>query len=164
MDHENAAGRLDVIPDRRVGRIRALARMLDSAVTIPGTQIRIGADSIIGLFPVVGDIAGAALSGYIVLASARLGAPASVVMRMLLNIAIDTVVGSVPLFGDIFDVAWRSNIRNADLLERHLGGSTDIRRTSRWIVAGVIAALLVLGLGAVTLGLMALRLLVRLAT
>ena len=155
---------MDVIPDRRVGRIRALARMLDSAVTIPGTQIRIGADSIIGLFPVVGDIAGAALSGYIVLASARLGAPASVVMRMLLNIAIDTVVGSVPLFGDIFDVAWRSNIRNADLLERHLGGSTDIRRTSRWIVAGVIAALLVLGLGAVTLGLMALRLLVRLAT
>ena len=36
--------------------------MLDSAVRIPGTGISFGADSVFGLVPVVGDLAGAALS------------------------------------------------------------------------------------------------------
>ena len=75
--------------DRAAG-IRTLARMLDSAVKIPGTGIRFGAESVFGLIPVVGDIAGAALSGYIVLASARLGAPASTIVRMMVNIGIGT--------------------------------------------------------------------------
>ena len=48
--------------DRRADRIRSLARMLDSAVRIPGTGISFGADSVFGLVPVVGDLAGAALS------------------------------------------------------------------------------------------------------
>lgn len=152
------------LKDRRAGRIRALARLLDSAVAIPGTGVRFGADSVIGLVPVLGDLAGAALSGYIVLASARLGAPASVVTRMLLNIGIDAVVGSVPVLGDMFDVGWRANIRNADLLDSYLGRSTETRRASRWVIAGVVAGLFVLAAGATVLGLIALRFLVRLAT
>ncbi len=102
--------------DDRVGNIRTLARVLDSALRIPGTEIRVGADSIFGLVPVVGDIAGAALSGYIVLASARLGAPASTLARMVINIGIDTIVGSVPVLGDMFDVGWRANMKNVDLV------------------------------------------------
>src|SRR6266581_4768835 len=106
--------------DPRANNIRTLARLLDSAVRIPGTGILIGADSILGLVPVVGDIAGAALSGYIVLVSARLGAPAATLARMVINIGIDTIVGSVPILGDMFDVGWRANMKNVDLLERHL--------------------------------------------
>jgi hypothetical protein len=126
------------VTDASVGRARALARLLDSAVTVPGTNIRVGADSLIGLIPGLGDIAGAVLSGYIVLVATRLGAPASVVARMLLNIGVDTVVGSVPVLGDLFDVAWKSNQMNVALLERHLGAPIATRRTSRWLVTGVI--------------------------
>jgi hypothetical protein len=126
------------VTDASVGRARALARLLDSAVTVPGTNIRVGADSLIGLIPGLGDIAGAVFSGYIVLVATRLGAPASVVARMLLNIGVDTVVGSVPVLGDLFDVAWKSNQMNVALLERHLGAPIATRRTSRWLVTGVI--------------------------
>jgi len=123
--------------------------MLDSAVKIPGTGIRFGAESVFGLIPVVGDIAGAALSGYIVLASARLGAPAPTVLRMLANIGIDTVVGAVPVLGDMFDVGWRANMRNVELLEGHLGAPTESRPASRWVVVAVVVALLLLAIGAV---------------
>ena len=150
--------------DPRVGRIRTLARMLDSAVAIPGTKIRVGADSILGLIPVVGDLGGAALSGYIVLTSARLGAPASTLLRMLINIAIDTVVGSVPVLGDMFDVGWRANMKNADLLEAHIGGSVQSRRANRLIVAGVVAGLFLLAVGATAIGIIMIRFLVRIAT
>ena len=155
---------VEVELDRRADNIRALARVLDSAIGIPGTGIRIGADSVFGLVPVVGDIAGAALSGYIVLASARLGAPASTLLRMLINIGVDTVVGSVPVLGDMFDVGWRANIRNVELLDAHLGGSTKARKANRWVVAGVIAGLLVLAVGAVVIGIAAVRFLARIAS
>jgi Domain of unknown function (DUF4112) len=150
--------------DPRVGRIRTLARMLDSAVAIPGTKIRVGADSILGLIPVVGDLGGAALSGYIVLTSARLGAPPSTLLRMLINIAIDTVVGSVPVLGDMFDVGWRANMKNADLLEAHIGGSVQSRQANRLIVAGVVAGLFLLAVGATAIGIIMIRFLVHLAT
>jgi hypothetical protein len=150
--------------DARVGNMRTLARVLDSAVRIPGTQIRVGADSIFGLVPVVGDIAGAALSGYIVLASARLGAPASTLARMVINIGIDTIVGSVPILGDMFDVGWRANMKNVDLLESHLGGSDRMRRANRLVVAGVVVGLLLLAVGAAFVGVEAIRFLARIAS
>jgi hypothetical protein len=138
--------------------------LLDSAFRIPGTGVRVGADSILGLIPVVGDLTGAALSGYIVLASARLGAPASTLARMVINIAIDTVVGSVPVLGDMFDAGWRANIRNVELLDQHIGGSGESRRANRLVVIGVIIALLLMAAGAVFLGILALRFLARLAS
>ena len=138
--------------------------MLDSAFKIPGTGVRIGADSILGLIPVVGDLTGAALSGYIVLASARLGAPASTLIRMVINIGIDTVVGSVPILGDMFDAGWRANIKNVELLDQHIGGGVQSRRANRLVVIGVIAALLLMAAGAVFLGIMALRFLARIAS
>ena len=148
-------------PPASVERVRALARLLDSAVTIPGTRIRFGADSIVGLIPGIGDVAGAVLSGYIVLVATRLGAPASVVTRMLLNIGTDTLVGSIPVLGDLFDVAWKSNQKNVALLEEHLGASVETRRKSSWIVTGVVVTAIVLlalvGVGVVALIRMLLR-------
>jgi len=155
---------LEIQSRDRADSIRALARLLDSAFKIPGTGVRIGADSIFGLIPVVGDLAGAALSGYIVLASARLGAPPSTLLRMLINIGIDTVVGSVPLLGDMFDAGWRSNIRNVELLDSHLGGSVQSRRSNRLVVAGVLIGLLLLALGGVVLGIFIIRFLAHLAS
>ena len=91
------------------------------------------------------------MSGYIVLAAARLGAPTPVLIRMVANIAVDGVVGSVPLLGDLFDVGWRANLRNTDLLERHLAAPTATRRASMGAVAGIILVLVLLAVGAVAL-------------
>jgi hypothetical protein len=138
-------------------RARALARMLDSAVRVPGTTITLGLDPILGLLPGLGDLAGAALSGYIVLTAARLGAPKLVLAKMLLNLGTDTLVGSVPILGDLFDVGFRANIRNSELLDRHLGQPEEARRSSRIAVAATIAGIVLLAAGAVALAVLSVK-------
>jgi hypothetical protein len=96
----------------QVEHLRALSRLLDNAFVIPGTRYRFGLDALIGLVPGLGDAVSAVFSSYLVLQAARLGAPRSVVSRMIANIALDTLVGWVPILGDLFDVAWKSNVRN----------------------------------------------------
>ena len=149
----------DIRPSDDRARLGALARALDSAVRVPGTNIRFGLDAVIGLVPGVGDLAGAAIAGYIVLAAARQGASAALLARMLLNVAIDTVVGSVPVLGDLFDVAWRANTKNVALLERHVADPHGTRAASGAVVAAVLLGLALLlgaGLVAAWLGLRAL--------
>lgn len=143
----------------QAARVRALARVLDSAVGIPGTRIRFGLDSLIGLVPGVGDLAGAAFSGYIILSAARLGVPPVVLSRMLLNLGVDTLVGSVPLLGDAFDVGFRANTRNAALMERHLAEPGVARRSSRLSVAVVIGGVVLLAAVGIALAVLAARVL-----
>ena len=130
--------------DSRLTRVRVLARALDSAVPIPGTSMRFGLDPILGLVPGLGDLAGAALSGYIVLAGIRMGVSRSGVVRMLANIAIDTFVGSVPVVGDLFDAGWKSNNRNVALIERHMADPDTTRSANRWVILGAVVLLLIL--------------------
>lgn len=141
----------------RVGRARSLATLLDSAVRVPGTGIRLGLDPLLGLVPGLGDLAGAVLSGYIVLLGAQLGAPASVVARMLGNVVVDTVGGSLPLIGDLFDVAWKSNAMNVDLLERWVGEPTRTRRASRWLIGLTVLALALVAAGGVALAVVVIK-------
>jgi uncharacterized protein DUF4112 len=142
--------------DKEMRRVRALARALDSAVAIPGTSIRIGLDPILGLIPGAGDVAGAALAGYIVLVATRAGAPSEVVWRMLGNVAVDAFVGTFPVVGDLFDVAFKSNMRNVELLERYTTQPAAVTKSSRrlgFLVILIILLLLVaLGAGAFLVG------------
>ena len=101
-------------------RLDFLATLLDSAVLIPGTKIRFGADAVIGLVPGIGDAITTALSAWIVYEAHRLGVPRHLLMRMIGNVAVDGLVGAVPLVGDLFDVMWRANKRNMRLLRQHL--------------------------------------------
>ena len=144
-------------PSDPLARARTLARLLDSAVKVPGTGVRFGADAILGLVPGLGDVAGAALAGYLVLLAQRLGAPRAVVLRMLANVAVDTAAGSVPLVGDLFDVAYKSNTRNLALLERAVERPTDTKRTSRLVVAAVIVGLVLLVAGGPVVTVLAIR-------
>jgi hypothetical protein len=89
-------------------------------VSIPGTTFRIGLDPIVGLIPGLGDLITAGLSAYIIIEAHRLGAPASIVWRMIANVGIDALVGAIPLLGDAFDFAWKCNARNMRLLEQGL--------------------------------------------
>ena len=151
------ADRTPLVVSDPAARARALAHLLDSAFRIPGTSVTVGLDPIIGLIPVLGDLAGAVASGYIVLTAARLGAPRVVLARMLLNIGTDTVVGSVPVLGDLFDVGFRSNIRNMELLDRHLGQPAATLRSSRFAVAAMIAGIVLLAAGAVVLAILSVK-------
>lgn len=143
--------------DPRLARVRALARVLDSAVAVPGTNFRFGLDPVLGLVPGLGDLAGAMLSTYIVLTGIRLGASRSVVVRMIANVAIDTVVGSVPVVGDLFDASWKANNRNVALIERHVDGSDATRRSSRLLILAVVVALLIIGAFGIVVGLVVIR-------
>ncbi|CAN5754177.1 hypothetical protein BH11GEM1_BH11GEM1_04590 [soil metagenome] len=143
--------------DSRLARARVLARALDSAVGIPGTKVRFGLDPIIGLVPGLGDLAGAALSGYIVLVGIQLGASRSVVLRMLANVAIDTAVGAVPVVGDLFDAGWKSNNRNVALIERHVAAPGPTRTSSRLMIGLVVLVLLLLAAGSAAVTVLLIR-------
>ena len=111
----------DSVDEAAVQRMRFVARLLDDSIRLPGTEFRIGLDPIVGLLPVAGDAVAAALSGYIILESARLGVSYLTLLRMLANVGVDFAVGSVPVVGDIFDVAWKANVRNLQLALADLG-------------------------------------------
>jgi Domain of unknown function (DUF4112) len=108
----------DLTREQRLARLDAVAKLLDIAFILPGTNIRYGIDGIIGLIPVVGDLIATALSLWLVREARALGAPWHVTARMLGNVAVQGVVGAVPVAGDAFDVLFRANMRNVRLLRR----------------------------------------------
>lgn len=113
---------------QRIARLDALANLLDTALAIPGTNVRFGLDSLIGLFPGVGDLITSAMSLYIVHEARALGAPKYLIMPIIGNIAVDSLVGAVPVVGDAFDVLFRANRRNMALLNTYL--ETERRQES----------------------------------
>ena len=102
----------------RLARLRKFAWLMDGKFGLPGTRFRFGINSLVGLSPVVGDVAMGLVSLYLVWEARRLGAPNAVIARMLANVGIEVVGGAVPILGDVFDMAFKANLRNLDLLER----------------------------------------------
>ena len=102
---------------QRLNRVRWIASTMDDRYTVPGTRVRFGWDSIIGLLPGVGDVVTSAASFVVVHHAWRLGAPFSVLKRMIGNISLDLAFGCIPIFGDAFDLVWKANRRNAELIE-----------------------------------------------
>ena len=99
--------------------LRRWAVLLDSVFRVPGTRIRFGLESIVGLIPGLGDIASPLFTGALLIEGLRRRLPPIVQARMILNSAIDMLIGLVPLLGDLADIAWKANLRNLALLERH---------------------------------------------
>lgn len=105
--------------DRAVAALRKWAVLLDSAFQVPGTRVRFGLDPVLGLIPGAGDVLAGCFSILIVLHAVRLRIPKVIIAKMMINVGIDVLAGAVPLIGDLFDVAWKANLRNLALLERH---------------------------------------------
>ena len=106
---------------QRLRRVSRLARLMDTAIRIPGTSIRFGGDQIIGLVPGFGDLAGGAIGLYIVNEARKLGLPRRKIMRMVSNLGFDVVLGSVPLAGDVADVFFKAHRRNLNIILEHFG-------------------------------------------
>jgi hypothetical protein len=154
-----SAPRLGAAELARLDRLRRLGYLLDNSIAIPGTGYRIGLEAIIGLVPGLGDLVGGGFSAWIILQAARLGAPPSLLARMGWNLLVDAAVGAIPLLGDLFDAGFKANTRNLTLLDRHVEGPAASHRASRRFI-GVLALLLVLLLvGAATLAVLLVQLL-----
>jgi hypothetical protein len=101
-------------------RLEKFSRFTDSSIGIPFTKFQIGAEAVIGLVPVVGDMAGLVLSGYVLVEAQRVGASKEVKQQMLRNMGIDFVGGLLPVVGDAFDAIYKANTRNTRLLRNYL--------------------------------------------
>ena len=117
----------DLGPEASLARLETLAHLMDTAFVIPGLNRRVGFDALIGLVPVIGDVAGMVIASFVVFEAKRLGAPRWLVARMGVNVAVDGLLGAVPIAGDIFDAAFKANRRNVRLLRRWMERSGTLR-------------------------------------
>lgn len=133
--------------DRALSEVETLAWLLDNSIPVPWTGgRRVGIDAIIGLVPVVGDLASGGIGLFVIWRASRLGLPKIVVARMLANLVLDVVIGAIPFIGDAFDLWFKANTRNLGLLRRHLERPERSTR-GEWIaliaLVAVIAAVMV---------------------
>ncbi|KAL7010152.1 hypothetical protein EMMF5_000172 [Cystobasidiomycetes sp. EMM_F5] len=123
--------RTDAEAQRLYFHIRTLCFWLDAAsdmIAIPFLQpymnklpFSFGVEAVLGtLLPVAGDIIGFFVSLYVVLLCMQFGLPAASLWKMLVNCIIDVLVGIIPIIGDLVDLAFKSNLRNLQILEDHL--------------------------------------------
>ena len=137
--------------------VAKFAYWLDAGFRIPGTNLRFGLDPILGLIPGAGDAAGAVLAGWILIEAIRMGASRATVLRIAGNVALDAGLGAVPIIGDIFDFAWKANLRNVALLERHLAAPDLAARADRSFNVLVLGSVAVVVLGLLALGILLTR-------
>jgi hypothetical protein len=105
-------------------RLDALARLLDAAVRVPGTNVRVGADALLNLVPGVGTLVAKGLASYLILEARRHGVPTGTLLKMVGNVAVDLAISAVPVVGWFGDAFYRANQRNIALLRAHLEGDT----------------------------------------
>ena len=127
--------------EKQLQRLDRLAWILDNSIRVPVLGYRIGIEGLIGLFPGIGDILGAAVGSYVVAQGIRMGAPVSVLLQMGLNLALEALLGVVPLVGDLFDFAFKANTRNTRLLRAYVESPGEVRRRSRTVIGLLLAAM-----------------------
>ena len=128
----------------------ALARILDTAVQIPGTGIRIGLDPLLGLLPGIGDALASLIGSAILLMASQLKVPKIVMLRMSVNLLLNGMIGAIPVVGDFFSIWFKSNARNAELLRRHSAAIQGPSTKADWtFVIGMVITALALTLGTI---------------
>ncbi|MGQ0812299.1 MAG: DUF4112 domain-containing protein [Nitrospiraceae bacterium] len=141
-------------PSEERARLQALAdllaKILDRAIPIPGTSMTIGLDPLLGLIPGIGDGIAGLMGSMILILATRLGAPKILLARMSLNLLVNGVIGAIPGLGDLFSVWFRSNARNAKLLQRVTSAKAPAATSADWaFVIGILAATVVILIGGI---------------
>ncbi len=138
------------IKEEKLIRLKRLSERLDDTFTIPGTKYKIGIEALIGAVPIIGDLIGGILASYIMYSGMKMGAPPRIITRMAVNIAIDFAIGSIPIIGDLFDLVWKANKKNVELIEE-----TTLLNEETNKMNYVIVAMLIVGLIAIILATLA---------
>lgn len=115
--------------------LRRWAFLLDSYFRVPGTNVRFGFDAIIGLVPGLGDLVAPVFTISVLATALKMRVPPVVQARMVLNAAIDAFIGLVPVLGDLADIAWKADLRNVALLERHARPGVPPTKGDYWFVS-----------------------------
>jgi hypothetical protein len=135
----------------KLSKLRRISKLLDNAIAIPGTKISFGLDPILGLLPGGGDTVTGGIAAYIVIEAARMGIPREILWKMVGNILIDSFAGTVPLMGDLFDLGWKANVKNIELLEKHLDVAKSTKGDRLFIFGLILVlALIILGFAVIT--------------
>lgn len=122
-----------------------VVKLLDDRFVVPGTNIRFGLDSLLGLIPGGGDALGSVATLSLFALALQKQVPREVLTRMALNVALDAAVGSVPVLGDLFDVAFKANRRNLSLIEKSLqSGQPGAQLKPRWQDRAFMVGIMVL--------------------
>ncbi len=145
----------------KVRELRKLSDLLDNAIRVPGTSLGVGLDPVLGLIPGGGDILGGLISVYIVFSAATMGLPKETLTRMATNIVFDSLAGIVPVFGDLFDVAWKANSKNMDLLENHLESPQVSKKADSWFIFLLLGGLILFVIAIAALGFVIISLLLK---
>ena len=120
---------------KNIKQLERWAWLLDNSIPIPGTSIKMGLDSLIGLIPGIGDITGGALSSYILLQAVSSGVAPVVIAHMAVNIMFDTILGMIPIVGDIFDITFKANLRTIELMTNYYDSPQEaVKRNTLSIV------------------------------
>jgi hypothetical protein len=125
----------------KLQKLRKISDLWDRSLSVPGTNFKVGLESLVGLLPVGGDVIGILLSVYILFQAIQFRLPPSILFRMLFNILLDGVVGSVPIVGDIFDTTWKANTKNVNLLEAHIREPIKSQKTNKWFLLAFFGAI-----------------------
>lgn len=111
---------------------RIVAQWMDELIRIPGTNIRIGLDPIMGLFPGIGDFLASSIGVVTLTEGVRTRVPVTVLMRMGFNVLVNDAVGTIPVIGDLFSAWFKSNSRNLKLINQwKAGDEAGVRRGGR---------------------------------
>jgi hypothetical protein len=124
----SAPPRIEILPPLRgkaedLSELEWLVDLMDSRFQIPGTDIRLGLDALLGLIPGIGDGASAIVSAYIFQRLRSHDLPWHIQARMVGNILLDFTLGAVPLVGDLLDIGFKANRANVALVRKHLAKS-----------------------------------------
>ncbi|MBE9061555.1 DUF4112 domain-containing protein [cf. Phormidesmis sp. LEGE 11477] len=150
LPNSSSVNKPDIAP-ASLKRLQQMSHVLDKAIAIPGSDIRVGLDPILGLLPGGGDVVTGLLSVYIVFEAAKMGLPAQTLGRMSFNILLDVLSGMVPVLGDLFDVGWKANSQNVALIEKHVAAPKPSRAADKVFAVLVIVGLVVLVVGVAAL-------------
>lgn len=112
-------------PEEELSDLEWLVDLMDSQFTIPGTEIRLGLDALLGLVPVVGDGVSTVVSAFIFHRMRKYDLPWHIQARMIGNIFFDFALGAVPVVGDLVDIGFKANRANVTLARKHLAKSRN---------------------------------------
>jgi len=95
-----------------------IAHMLDDMLRIPGTRMRMGADPLLGLIPLLGDAIATLLGTSILVLARQLNVHWRIVAHMSFNLLKNGLIGSIPFVGDAYSFHFKCHAVNAALLVR----------------------------------------------
>lgn len=125
--------------------ISFLSKWMDTKFRIPGTSITFGLDVILGLVPGLGDLIAAALSIGIFGLILKEGVPFKTALKMMFNIVFNFFFSSIPIAGTVFDVFHKANMKNLNLLEKHIKNNPEGKYYfGIWWVFGLTFLLLII--------------------